>query len=151
MNLKQRILFTARHAFLKHGYHAVTIKKIADLSGATPGMIRYYYGSKGNLFNIIFLEFVQSLIKYLHGNKNMDIEKDFEKRTINYPEIFEVAWFVADEFHTNSGRVVKLIKENPEMKARLTSIYSDAELKKNFDILISINVGVIMQRNILRL
>lgn len=65
MNQKERILFAAKHAFLKYGYNMATVKRIAKYSDTTPAMIRYYYRSKYNLYEMVFPIYVEMLIGYL--------------------------------------------------------------------------------------
>ena len=49
MNTQERILFAAKHAFLKYGYNRTTLQGIAKYSDISPSKIRYYYNSKKNL------------------------------------------------------------------------------------------------------
>ena len=51
---KQAILLAAEKLFAKHGYHAVTIRQIADEASVPLALVGYYYGQKHELFHAIF-------------------------------------------------------------------------------------------------
>lgn len=51
---KQAILLAAEKLFAKHGYHAVSIRQIADEAGVPLALVGYYYGQKHELFQAIF-------------------------------------------------------------------------------------------------
>lgn len=47
---KERILAAAKTAFLRHGYHATTMRAVASAAGVDPALISYHFGSKQGLF-----------------------------------------------------------------------------------------------------
>jgi AcrR family transcriptional regulator len=51
---KQAILLAAEKLFALHGYHAVTIRDIAQEAGVPLALVGYYYGQKHELFHAIF-------------------------------------------------------------------------------------------------
>ncbi len=51
---KQAILFAAEKLFAQHGYHAVTIRQIAQEASVPLALVGYYYGAKQELFHAIF-------------------------------------------------------------------------------------------------
>jgi AcrR family transcriptional regulator len=51
---KQAILLAAEKLFARHGYHAVTIRQIADEAAVPLALVGYYYGQKHELFHAIF-------------------------------------------------------------------------------------------------
>jgi AcrR family transcriptional regulator len=51
---KQAILLAAEKLFAQHGYHAVSIRQIADEAGVPLALVGYYYGPKNELFRAIF-------------------------------------------------------------------------------------------------
>ncbi|MDP3412397.1 MAG: TetR family transcriptional regulator, partial [Polaromonas sp.] len=51
---KQAILLAAEKLFAKHGYHAVSIRQIADEAAVPLALVGYYYGQKHELFQAIF-------------------------------------------------------------------------------------------------
>ena len=51
---KQAILLAAEKLFAQHGYHAVSIRQIADEATVPLALVAYYYGQKHELFHAIF-------------------------------------------------------------------------------------------------
>ncbi|MBS7807170.1 TetR/AcrR family transcriptional regulator [Variovorax sp. PCZ-1] len=51
---KQAILLAAEKLFAQQGYHAVTIRQIAQEAGVPLALVGYYYGAKQELFHAIF-------------------------------------------------------------------------------------------------
>ena len=151
MNTKEKIIFAARHAFLKYGYDRATLQRIAKFSDTSPDMIRYYYRSKDNLFEIVFHGFVEMLISHIYSSDPVDKNLDFEKRNIEYPEMYEVAWFLANEFHTNSEQVFRIMNKNPELRKEFHKVQASNELKEKFEDLIRLNARVIIIKNFLRI
>ena len=147
MNTKERILFVAKHAFLKYGYNMATIQRIAKFSDTTPSTIRYYYSSKYNIYKHVFTIYVEMLIEYLKNSDPIDIDLDFEKRNIEYPEMYEIAWFLANEFRTNSELVYRIMSINPALRDDFHKVYNNRDLIEKFGNLIRVNIGVIILKN----
>ncbi len=82
MNTQERILFAAKHAFLKFGYNQTTLKGIAKYSDTTPSMVRYHYSSKKDIYEVVFTMYIEMLIDHLENCDPIDLELDFEKRTL---------------------------------------------------------------------
>jgi AcrR family transcriptional regulator len=51
---KQAILLAAERLFAQFGYHAVSIRQIAEEAGVPLALVGYYYGQKHELFHAIF-------------------------------------------------------------------------------------------------
>jgi AcrR family transcriptional regulator len=51
---KRAILLAAERLFAEHGYHAVSIRRIADEAGVPLALVGYHYGPKHELFHAIF-------------------------------------------------------------------------------------------------
>ena len=51
---KQAILLAAEKLFAERGYHAVTIRQIAEEAAVPLALVGYYYGQKHELFHAIF-------------------------------------------------------------------------------------------------
>lgn len=66
--VRQRLLEAARTCFLADDYHDVSTRRIADLAGANVSMIRYYFGSKGGLFEEMIRDTLQPLLDVLDGD-----------------------------------------------------------------------------------
>jgi AcrR family transcriptional regulator len=50
----QAILLAAEKLFARHGYHAVTIRQIADEAGVPLALVGYHFGPKHELFHAVF-------------------------------------------------------------------------------------------------
>lgn len=51
---RQAILLAAEKLFSKYGYHAVSLRQIADEAGVPLALVGYYFGPKNALFEAIF-------------------------------------------------------------------------------------------------
>src|SRR5438309_57073 len=51
---RQNILLAAEKLFAQHGYHAVSIRHIADEAGVPLALVGYYFGAKQALYHAIF-------------------------------------------------------------------------------------------------
>jgi len=58
---KQAILLAAEKLFALHGYHAVTIRQIAQEAAVPLALVGYYYGQKHELFHAIFEHWNQTI------------------------------------------------------------------------------------------
>ena len=58
---KQAILLAAEKLFAQHGYHAVSIRQIADEAAVPLALVAYYYGQKHELFHAIFEHWNQTI------------------------------------------------------------------------------------------
>ena len=66
--IRQRLLQAAKTCFLANDYNDVSTRRIADLAGANLSMIRYYFGSKGGLFEEMIRDTLQPLLDVLDGD-----------------------------------------------------------------------------------
>jgi len=58
---QQAILLAAEKLFAQSGYHAVTIRQIAEEAGVPLALVSYYYGPKHDLFHAIFAHWNQTI------------------------------------------------------------------------------------------
>ena len=58
---RHAILLAAEKLFAQHGYHAVTIRQIAEEAAVPLALVGYYYGPKHELFHAIFEHWSHSL------------------------------------------------------------------------------------------
>jgi AcrR family transcriptional regulator len=63
---KSAILLAAEKLFAQRGYHAVTIRQIADEAGVPLALVGYYYGQKQALFEAIFAHWNGTIEERLH-------------------------------------------------------------------------------------
>lgn len=64
---QQAILLAAEKLFALNGYHAVTIRQIADEAGVPLALVSYYYGPKHSLFHAIFEHWNSTIQERMDG------------------------------------------------------------------------------------
>ncbi len=64
---KQAILLAAERLFARDGYHAVSLRQIADEAAVPPALVNYYYGQKHELFEAIFAHWSDTIEQRLAG------------------------------------------------------------------------------------
>jgi len=69
---KADILLAAEKLFAQRGYHAVTIRQIAEEAGVPLALVGYYYGLKHELFHAIFAHWNPTIEERLHELQNVD-------------------------------------------------------------------------------
>lgn len=77
MNLttQEKILIAAEKEFLEKGYEKAKISNIAKEAGINHAMVHYYYSTKESLFDIVFKNKIDLLVKELE--KSIDQGGDF--------------------------------------------------------------------------
>lgn len=120
-DVKDRILNVARDLFIEKGYERTSIRDIAEASGANVAHIKYYYNSKANLFEIIFDEAFEVLVKRVFATLNSDkpffemIEEWINTYYEILPEYPQIPIFILNEInHSPDILVEKIINKNPE-------------------------------------
>jgi AcrR family transcriptional regulator len=83
---RQAILLAAEKLFAQHGYHAVTIRQIADEASVPLALVGYYFGPKHELFHAIFEHWNDSIEARLAGLRAVPIDP-VDPRTL--PRIIE--------------------------------------------------------------
>ena len=132
-----RILVVARELFIKNGYTETSIRDIATASGANIAHVKYYFGSKYNLFEIIFDEAFDILMKRVFSLLNSDMPFfEMIESWINIyyeilPEYPQIPMFILNEINHNPDALIKkVIVRNPgEVYTRLTERMNE-EIKK---------------------
>lgn len=66
---KQAILLAAEKLFAERGYHAVTIRQIAEEAAVPLALVGYYYGQKHELFHAIFAHWNRTIEERLAALK----------------------------------------------------------------------------------
>lgn len=120
-DVSDRILNTARELFISNGYTGTSIRDIATASGANVAHIKYYFESKANLFEIIFDEAFDILIKRVFSTLDSDMPFfELVESWINiYYEILpkypQIPIFILNEInHSPDALIEKISRRNPE-------------------------------------
>ena len=120
-DVSDRILTSARELFIKNGYNGTNIRDIAAASGANIAHIKYYYESKYNLFEIIFNEAFDILIKRMFTIAESDksfyemIEAWVDTYYELLPQYPQIPMFILNEINQSPDVLIeKILKRNPE-------------------------------------
>ena len=71
---KADILLAAEKLFAQRGYHAVTIREIAQEAGVPLALVGYYYGPKHDLFHAIFAHWNGTIEERMHALRSIAID-----------------------------------------------------------------------------
>lgn len=71
---RHAILLAAEKLFAQHGYHAVTIRQIAEEAAVPLALVGYYFGPKHELFHAIFEHWSHSIEERMAGLKAVHID-----------------------------------------------------------------------------
>jgi len=119
-DVKERILIVARDLFTKNGFNGTSIRDIAAASETNVAMVNYYFRSKYNLFEIIFEEAFDVLIRRVFNILDSEIPFfDIIEKWINaYYELLieypQIPIFILNEINQNPERLTERIKRrNP--------------------------------------
>ncbi len=80
------ILLAAEKLFAQRGYHAVTIRQIADEAGVPLALVGYYFGQKHELFDAVFAHWGHTLDERLAALRDV-LAEPVDARTL--PRIIE--------------------------------------------------------------
>jgi len=120
-DVSDRILNAARELFIANGYSGTSIRDIAAVSGANVAHVKYYFNSKANLFEIIFDEAFEVLVKRVFATLGSDAPfLEIIENWINIyyevlPEYPQIPMFILNEInHSPDALVNKIIGKNPQ-------------------------------------
>ncbi|MEA4916910.1 TetR/AcrR family transcriptional regulator [Proteiniphilum sp.] len=120
-DVSDRILNAARELFIANGYEGTSIRDIAAASGANVAHVKYYFNSKANLFEIIFDEAFEILVKRVFATLSSDMPFfEIVENWINtyyemLPKYPQIPMFILNEInHGPDALADKLIKKNPQ-------------------------------------
>ena len=60
---REALLAAARDLFSRHGFHAVSIRRLAKKAGVNSSLIQYHFGGKQGLYEEMFAEVAQPLLE----------------------------------------------------------------------------------------
>jgi len=121
-DVKGRILRVARELFIKNGYNGTSIRDIAAASGTNVAMVNYYYHSKYNLFEYIFEESLDVLIKRVFPILQSDrpifelIESWIESYYETLMEYPQIPMFILNEISQHPERLTERFSRHEPLK-----------------------------------
>lgn len=113
-NMEEAILAAAESLFLERGYARTSTVEIARQVGCNQALVHYYFRSKENLFQTVFLE---KFATFLHGVITIDDrELPFEETVAHIVETHfdflaanaRLPYFILDELVRNPSRLESL-------------------------------------------
>ena len=136
LDVKERILIIARDLFIQNGYNNTSIRDIASASGTNVAMVNYYYHSKYNLFEKIFDEAMEVLMKRVFSIVSSEktiselvamwIDSYYET-LMEYPQI---PIFILSEINQNPDSLTERVRRhNPYQIFTILSDRIDKEVK----------------------
>ncbi len=67
MSVREKLIQAAHTCFLDGDYHQVSTRRIAETAGVNVSMIRYYFGSKGGLYEAMLKATLEPFLEALDG------------------------------------------------------------------------------------
>jgi AcrR family transcriptional regulator len=131
------ILKAAQKVFLEFGYHGSTIKMIAELASISHSSVHYYFRTREVLFEIVFFRCMKILLDSIMDLDGQSTYSNLEQRRVKHPELLSIAWFVANEFRSNSFMVIEILRRNDEVRAKMKTVYQTPEYFNKFQYLIN--------------
>jgi AcrR family transcriptional regulator len=96
---KRRILRVAQEMFGRHGYHATTVKMIAEEAEVAFGLVAHHFGTKENLFLTAGFEMVDRVMDKIKANPKKtktgreavaQFIEDYLDFTLEHPSLFPI-------------------------------------------------------------
>lgn len=113
---EEKILLAARKVFMQKGKAAASLQDIADEAGINRTLLHYYFRSKDRLYEAIFQEALQEMIRRFRNIFLSDsaIEDKVEQFVDNYIDFLlqhpHVPHFFLHELTVNPDRLIELIE-----------------------------------------
>jgi len=115
--MEDKILFSATRIFVRKGKAGTSMQDIADEAGINRTLLNYYFRSKENLFEQVFIKIfsrflpviVSTLQSEIHILKRLESFIDYYFTILIENPIIPV--FILQELSTNPQRIVSLLKE----------------------------------------
>jgi AcrR family transcriptional regulator len=117
LDVKERILTTARELFIQNGYNGTSVRDIAAASDTNIAHINYYFQSKYHLFETIFEEAFDVLVKRVFRilQSDMPIFELIESWINTYYEVLaeypQIPIFIINEVNHNPEQLTSKIKK----------------------------------------
>lgn len=110
-NTEQKILEAAEAVFLEKGFSATKTTEIAQRASVNHALIHYYFRTKENLFETIFVARLKSILESFEGILSLEISfsERIEKIINAYFDLFldnpQMPIFMLNEFFINKERL----------------------------------------------
>jgi AcrR family transcriptional regulator len=117
---RDKLIQAARSLFVERDYSQVTVRDVAALAGTDPGLIRYYFGSKENLFT--------AMLKETAAPVKLQLYKVNKEKQANGPASFMQTYYRVMSAHPHFPRLIfrlaGLDQSIPENK-EITKVFNE--------------------------
>lgn len=117
---RDKLLLAARTLFVEKDFSEVSLRDVAAMAGTDAGLIRYYFGSKEELFSTMMRETAQPILE--------QIAKVNRQQQADGPASFMQTYYSVMSAHPHFPRLVfrlaSLDQNNPENK-ELTRVFEE--------------------------
>jgi len=130
------ILKAARKVFIRKGLSGARMQEIADEAGINKALLHYYYRTKDNLFNAVFMEALRHIQSEFFTILNSDMDlfdkiRFFFDRYIGFlQENSFLPGFILHELNQNPDRLIEFFK-NAGIRPPINFIIQISEEAKN--------------------
>ena len=115
---EQKIIIAARQVFLERGFDGAKMQDISEQAGVNKALLHYYFRSKENLFEKIYIESAKMLfpkISEILENRDLDFFSKIRLFVEKYVEMIcenpLLPIFILREINSNSEKVQSIINE----------------------------------------
>jgi len=130
---EQHLKDTARRVFLKEGKMLATTQEIADAAGVNRTLLHYYFRSRDQLFDTVFLEALTKLRERIHeviGSNIVFRDKIENLIEVFYEELTELPYletFIALQLNQEPDRYQEMFVHLPGGKERLKNFLKEIQ------------------------
>lgn len=133
-NTETLILDAARIVFIRKGFSGARMQEIAEEAGINKALLHYYFRSKDRLFEAVFQETMQNMMKSIIWMLNDDLPFEIKiKQVVNM--YIDTIWenpflpgFIIQELSQNPDKLVSIFKKvNPDSSLFFQQIHNEAE------------------------
>lgn len=114
---EKKILLAAKKVFHEKGFDGARMQEIADVAGINKSLLHYYFRSKENLFNAVFLEALREIFSRLFtiAGKENSLEEKVRLIFRNYIGFLQensyIPGFVLSEIRNNPQHLGEIFKK----------------------------------------
>jgi AcrR family transcriptional regulator len=130
-NTEQRILEAAESVFLEKGFSLAKTTEIARRANVNHALIHYYFRTKENLFETIFVSRLKMILSSFDDILSLDVpyEECIEKMISSYFDLFldnpQMPFFLLNEFFINKERLDFLKRRIVSLTAPLRTHFEE--------------------------
>lgn len=122
IDVKQKIIISAKKLFSEQGYEGTSVRKICDEAGVSLPLVSYHFGGKENVFLAILEPLEKLPFSVETGDPKLDLQKYLEVMIAFYQQDREISLIVRQELAMNSTRADKIITFIQNSTNKLKSI-----------------------------